>query len=73
LQRLAGGEVLFSAPVKGAELLVLSGELLADGQVYQDGSWMRLPHGQPPVIVAGSQGVTLYLKTGHLAATAQLI
>ena len=73
LQRLSGGEVLFSAPVKGAELLVLSGELLADGQVYQDGSWMRLPHGQPPQIVAGSQGVTLYLKTGHLAATAQLI
>jgi len=68
LQRLARGEGLFSAPVKGAELLVLSGELVVDGQVCPHGSWMRLPQGQPAKIIAGSQGVTLYLKTGHLAA-----
>ena len=68
LQRLARGEVLFNEALEGAELLVLSGELLADGQVYPSGSWMRLPRATAAVLVAGAPGVTLYLKTGHLAA-----
>ncbi len=51
-------------PFQGAtELLVLSGELRVDGQSLPPGSWMRLPQGDCAEIVAGSQGVTLYLRT----------
>ena len=71
LQRLAPHEALFSGPVDSAELLVLAGDLAAAGQVYGPGSWMRLPAGAYPDIAAGAQGVTLYLKTGHLAGIAR--
>jgi len=67
LQRLAPGEALFATAVDGAELLVLAGDVVADGQSYECGSWMRLPAGTYPEIVAGTQGATLYLKTGRLA------
>lgn len=69
LQRLAPGEALFAAPVDGAELLVLTGDVVADGASYERGSWMRLPAGQYPGIVAGTQGTTVYLKTGRLGDT----
>lgn len=66
LQRLVSGEALFSAPVDGAELLVLAGDLAADGQCYERGSWMRMPSGRYPEIVAGTSGATVYLKVGRL-------
>jgi len=66
LQRLAPDDTLIDEPSGGAELLVLSGNLLVDGQDYREGSWIRLPIGDHPRIVAGAQGTTLYLKTGHL-------
>ncbi|WP_341644867.1 cupin domain-containing protein [Thauera sp. SDU_THAU2] len=69
LQRLELDEALFTAPVSGAELLVLSGNVLADGESYQRGSWMRLPAGQYPGIVAGSHGTTVYLKIARLGKT----
>ncbi|MBB3192505.1 cupin domain-containing protein [Halomonas cerina] len=67
LHRLAPGKALLAEAVNGAELLVLDGELLADGEPYPQGSWIRLPVGDQPRIVAGAQGVSVYLKTGHLA------
>lgn len=70
LQRLAPYEVLFTEPVEGAELLVLAGDVVADKQSYGRGSWMRVPVGESPEIVAGIQGTTVYLKTGHLADVA---
>jgi len=48
-------------------VLVIAGELVLDGQHYPHGSWMRFPVGDSPNIIAGAQGVTIYLKTGHLA------
>ncbi|MGB6007282.1 cupin domain-containing protein [Castellaniella sp.] len=66
LQRLALGEALFAEPVDGAELLVLSGNVVADGESYERGSWMRLPAGQYPGIVAATHGTTLYLKIARL-------
>ena len=69
LQRLAPGEPVFTAPVDGAELLVLTGVVVADGQAYEPGSWIRLPAGQYPGFVAGTRGTTLYLKTGRLGGT----
>jgi anti-sigma factor ChrR (cupin superfamily) len=67
LQRLAPGEKLFTAPVDGAELLVLDGDLVDGAQSCARGSWIRLPAGASSGLVAGEHGVTVYLKTGHLA------
>ncbi|KVK75976.1 anti-sigma factor [Burkholderia cepacia] len=67
LQRLAPREALFSAPVSGAEVLVLAGEVEDGVQSRETGSWMRMPTGEYPEIVAGAQGATVYLKTGCLA------
>lgn len=62
LQRLPPGVAVFTGLLPGAELLVLTGELLADGVTCAPGSWIRLPAGEYPGFVAGDAGVTLYLK-----------
>lgn len=66
VHRLALDEALFTEPVAGAELLILTGSVVADGETYERGSWIRLPAGQYPKIVAGTHGTTLYLKIGPL-------
>lgn len=67
LQRLSPGERLFEGPVDGTELLVLTGDLVAlGGQICTRGSWIRLPPGAYPEMIAGPRGATCYLKTGHL-------
>lgn len=68
LQRLTANQPLFEAViVGGAELLVLRGELIENGKTYKRGSWLRFPVDTLPQISAGLKGVTIYLKTGHLA------
>lgn len=72
LQRLNAGAALFTTEIiGGAELLVTEGELLEAGQTYKTGSWIRLPTALPTDVLsqlkAGAEGVTVYLKTGHLA------
>src|SRR5690625_3089025 len=67
LQRLAPGEPLFAEPVDSAELFVLSGAVVTGEQSCERGSWLRMPEGEYPQLVAGEEGVTIYLKTGHLA------
>ncbi|QCP54338.1 anti-sigma factor [Trinickia violacea] len=71
LERLDPNVPLFAGQVESAELLVLAGELRADGQPYLRGSWIRLPAGQYPNVVAGHAGATVYLKTGHLIDVAE--
>ena len=66
LQRVAAGEVIFTEPIDSAEMLVLAGDLVVGKEILEPGSWMRLPAGAYPEIAAGAQGVTLYLKSGHL-------
>ena len=70
LQRLAPGETVFAETANSAELLVLAGSVLMGGQAYGHRSWIRLPEGDAPQIVAHTQGATVYLKTGHLTPTA---
>ncbi|MCB8888406.1 cupin domain-containing protein [Vreelandella malpeensis] len=53
---------------KGLELLVLEGTLMEGDTAYPAGSWCRYPFGAQPALAAGSEGVTLYLKRGHLSA-----
>lgn len=68
LQRLIANEPLFTTEIAGgAELLVVEGELINDDQIYRRGSWLRFPLDALPPVSAGSEGVTVYLKTGHLA------
>ncbi|VWB42103.1 anti-ECFsigma factor ChrR [Burkholderia lata] len=67
LQRLAPREAMFSAPTDGAEVLVLAGEIEDDARFHGHGSWMRLPKGEYPEIVAGAHGATVYLKTSRPA------
>lgn len=67
LQRLAPGESLLADRQGGAELLVLTGSLVAEDQAWECGSWLRLPAGDGLKIDAGAQGASVYLKTGHLA------
>lgn len=66
MQRIEAGESVFSGPANGAELLLLSGTLLLDDEAYLRGAWLRLPAPAGSHIVAGAEGATFYLKTGHL-------
>lgn len=50
----------------GIELLVLGGQLLFDNETLSTHSWLRLPVGDELVAQAGSEGTTLWMKTGHL-------
>jgi anti-sigma factor ChrR (cupin superfamily) len=67
LERLAPNDVFLDDTAGGAELLVLAGELMIEGQIYPQDSWIRLPVGDHPQFIASPQGATFYLKTGHLA------
>lgn len=67
LYRLAPGAALRPDTVKGAELLLLTGALSAEGRGFDTGSWWRLPPGDAMAFTAGAHGATVYLKTGHLA------
>ncbi|HCF1528784.1 TPA: cupin domain-containing protein [Pseudomonas aeruginosa] len=71
VQRLAPLEALLTDSADGIELLVLTGEVITDGQSCERGSWVRLPVGERPEITAGTHGATVYLKTGHLATAVQ--
>lgn len=69
LQRLSPNEALFVHTVDGAELLVLLGDVVAEGKAYPRGSWIRLPAGEYPEFAAGTRGATVYLRTGRLIDT----
>jgi anti-sigma factor ChrR (cupin superfamily) len=66
LQRLEAGQAVLEDPEGGAELLVLAGEIAAESHSYGPGAWIRLAAGDCPAFLAGQQGLSFYLKTGHL-------
>lgn len=66
LQRLRPGAAVFPHTIDSAELLVIAGALVVGEQRYAAGSWIRLPAGNYPEYLAAEEGVTVYLKTGHL-------
>lgn len=69
LHRLASGLPLLAPAAGGVEVLVLAGALAGGGRLLPQGSWLRQPRGAASVFIAGGQGATVYLKTGHLADT----
>lgn len=68
------GELLFTEAISGgAEIMVLAGELHADGETFSRYSWIRLPTETPLEMVSGPNGATVYIKTGHLAQVIGLV
>lgn len=69
LRRLEPAQALHTQAAGGIEILLMSGELLIDGDAWPQGSWIRLPAGARPTLRGYGGAATLYLKTGHLATT----
>lgn len=64
--RLQPGETLRDSMTGGGEVLVLSGTLKVGTDGLRKDSWLRLPEGEKLDAVAGPEGATLWMKTGHL-------
>lgn len=50
----------------GGEFLVIDGAFEEGGEGFAPQSWLRLPPASRLVATAGSEGCTLWVKTGHL-------
>src|SRR5690606_885946 len=60
LERIGPGQSLFESPVTGGtELLILEGGLREGESVFPCGSWLRLPAGDCPTLLANPDGVTV--------------
>ena len=55
----------------GIEMLVLNGSLIDEDQTLIRHSWLRLPPGSHYRGVAGSDGASVWMKTGHLEKVRQ--
>ncbi|MEL6977075.1 MAG: cupin domain-containing protein [Pseudomonadota bacterium] len=53
----------------GLEAFLLSGAMTEGGETLGPRDWLRSPSGAPFIARAGSDGATLWVKTGHLAET----
>lgn len=51
---------------KGAELLVLDGLVIVEGEELGKHSWVRIPPGDVLIAQAGKNGAKVWIKTGHL-------
>lgn len=67
MERLPARTHVFSGEVDGAEILILEGSLQEGSQIYEQGSWVRLPPGSYPDLITGHANTMFYLKTGHLS------
>lgn len=67
LQRVPPAERILFAGEGGVEILVLAGAAKTHQQFYPLGAWLRLPTGSDETIYAGPDGLTCYIKSGHLA------
>jgi hypothetical protein len=63
-----GTRVAIAAP-KGAELLVLAGSFVEQGEAFVEQSWLRLPVGAAFAGVAGLDGCRVWVKLGYVGAT----
>lgn len=63
----AGTQASFAAD-GGAELFVLEGGSTESGDELRRHSWLRVPDGGAVSLVAGNDGASIWIKTGHLRA-----
>jgi hypothetical protein len=67
LERWAAGTVAAARSwTGGAEILILDGDLVADGESCERGSWLRLPPGDS-IHASSPAGCVLYVKEGAVA------
>ncbi len=50
----------------GAELLMIGGQMTANGETLRTESWLRVPEGGAFTGQAGADGAKVWVKTGHL-------
>lgn len=63
---LDAGATFVDHPQGGAEILLLEGDAMENGDILDNGAWLRLPDGQAVQITAGETGAKFWIKTGHL-------
>lgn len=63
---LKAGANIESSEQGGTEVLLLSGSVRFRGETLGHGSWLRLPDEDALSLIAGDEGATLWMKTGHL-------
>lgn len=63
---LGSGEKLADPLIGGGEILILAGTLSEGGDDLGAGGWLRLPETSKLDALAGLDGATLWMKTGHL-------
>lgn len=66
MQHIAPGARFTVGDEGGYELLVVSGQITVDEEVFSPQSWLRLPPGDSAALVASDRGATLWVKTRHL-------
>ncbi len=62
----AGAEIPLTAD-GGVEVLVTAGGFDESGETFLAESWLRLPKGAKTTAKAGPDGVTFWVKRGHLS------
>jgi len=65
-EKWAAGSVVKLQATGGAEIFVLSGSFEENEELFTKGSWLRLPDGETVQMKAGTEGATVWVKTGHL-------
>jgi anti-sigma factor ChrR (cupin superfamily) len=66
LERWAPDAAITLATPDGAEFLVLDGGFTESGEDFAPHSWLRLPYDSALRAIAGPEGCTVWVKTGHL-------
>jgi anti-sigma factor ChrR (cupin superfamily) len=66
LERWASDAAITLATPDGAEFLVLDGGFTESGEDFAPHSWLRLPCDSALRAIAGPEGCTVWVKTGHL-------
>lgn len=66
IEQWAAGTTATVAAPGGAEILLLSGALLLDGDTLAPWTWMRRADGNAVELTAGPDGARLWIKIGHL-------
>ncbi len=73
LERWAPGAAIGLDAIRGGiEILVLSGSFVEGDDHFGPWSWLRLPDGAAMRAETGSDGVVLWVKSGHLGAADRL-
>lgn len=66
MEHWASGTQAQIAATGGAEILVVAGSVLLEGQTLPPRCWIRRADGQSAALTAGPEGARLWVKTGHL-------